>query len=184
MSEMEGRASGAAPVLRNVLVGMLVVIAVVLQLSVAPAFAIRGITPDLALLVVLAVALTRGGQAGLVTGFAAGVLLDLAPPADHTAGRWALALLIVGYVAGRVREGSIGEGSIHGGQGRPNAMTVMATVATCAFIGVSIFAVSGLILGEAPLTLLPTVAISVGYDLLLAPLLIPAMLWLIGKGDL
>ncbi|NGN95448.1 rod shape-determining protein MreD [Nocardioides sp. KC13] len=180
MSDMEARASGAAPVLRNVLVGLLVVIAIVLQLSVAPAFAIRGITPDLALLVVLAVALTRGGQAGMVTGFAAGVLLDLAPPADHTAGRWALALLIVGYVAGRVREGSIA----HHSQSRPNAMTVMATVATCAFIGVSIFAVSGLILGEAPLTLLPTVAISVGYDLLLAPLLIPALFWLIGKGDL
>ncbi|MFE6648237.1 rod shape-determining protein MreD [Nocardioides sp. NPDC057772] len=177
---MEARASGAAPVLRNVLVGLLIVIAIVLQLSVAPAFAIRGITPDLALLVVLAVALTRGGQAGMVTGFAAGVLLDLAPPADHTAGRWALALLIVGYVAGRVREGSIA----HNDQLRPNAMTVMATVATCAFIGVSIFAVSGLILGEAPLTLLPTVAISVGYDLLLAPLLIPALFWLIGKGDL
>jgi rod shape-determining protein MreD len=179
MSEIEARANGVGPVLRNVLVGLLVIIAVVLQLSVAPAFAIRGITPDLALLVVLAVALTRGGQAALVTGFAAGVLLDLAPPADHTAGRWALSLLIVGYVAGRVREGSI----THSGQGRPAAMTVMATVATCAFIGVSIFAVSGLILGEAPLTLLPTVAISVGYDLLLAPLVIPALLWLIGKGD-
>lgn len=180
MSEMEARVSGAAPVLRNVLVGLMIVIAVVLQLSVAPAFAVRGVTPDLALLVVLAVALTRGGQAGLVTGFAAGVLLDLAPPADHTAGRWALALLIVGYVAGRVREGSIN----HSIQGRPSAMTVMATVACCAFIGVSIFAVSGLILGEAPMTLLPTVAISVGYDLLLAPLLIPTLLWLLGRGDL
>lgn len=179
MSEMEARSGGAAPVLRNVLVALLIVIAVVLQLSVAPAFAIRGITPDLALLVVVAVALTRGGQAGMVTGFAAGVLLDLAPPADHTAGRWALALLIVGYVAGRVREGSIA----HGNQSRPNALTVMITVACCAFIGVSIFAVSGLILGEAPVTLLPTVAISVGYDLLLAPLLIPTLLWLIGKGD-
>ncbi|TQL69577.1 rod shape-determining protein MreD [Nocardioides albertanoniae] len=180
MSEMETGVRGAAPVLRNLLVGLLVVIAVVLQLSVAPAFAIRGITPDLALLVVLAVALTRGGQAAIVTGFAAGVLLDLAPPADHTAGRWALALLIVGYVAGRVREGS----AVHGRQNRPSAMIVMATVAACSFIGVSVFAVSGLILGEAPLTLLPTVAISVGYDLLLAPLLIPALLWLLGKGDL
>ena len=180
MSQIETRSTSTGPLLRNVLVGLLIIIAVVLQLSVAPAFAIRGITPDLALLVVLAVALTRGGQAALVTGFAAGVLLDLAPPADHTAGRWALALLIVGYVAGRVREGSIAQG----GQGRPNALTVMATVAACAFIGVGIFVVSGLIIGEAPLTLVPTVAISVGYDLLLAPLLIPALLWLLGKGDL
>ena len=37
-------------------------------------------------------------------GFAAGLLLDLAPPADHVAGRWALALVLVGYLAGRVRQ--------------------------------------------------------------------------------
>ena len=32
-----------------------------------------------------------------------GLLLDLAPPADHVVGRWALALIVVGYVAGRMR---------------------------------------------------------------------------------
>jgi hypothetical protein len=31
-----------------------------------------------------------------VLGFVAGLLLDLVPPADHEAGRWALALVVVG----------------------------------------------------------------------------------------
>ncbi len=39
---------------------------------------------------------------------APGLLLDLAPPADHVAGRWALALLLAGYVAGRVRQDTTG----------------------------------------------------------------------------
>ena len=39
----------------------------------------------------------------MLVGFAAGLALDLAPPADHLAGRWALALVVVGYVAGRAR---------------------------------------------------------------------------------
>ena len=60
--------------------------------------------PNLVLLVVVAAALTRGPQFAAVLGFVAGVLLDLAPPADHIAGRWALALVVVGYVAGRVRQ--------------------------------------------------------------------------------
>ena len=39
-----------------------------------------------------------------VLGFVAGLAIDLAPPADHVAGRWALALVVVGYLAGRVRQ--------------------------------------------------------------------------------
>ena len=38
----------------------------------------------------------------MVLGFGGGLLLDLVPPADHVAGRWALALLVAGYLSGRV----------------------------------------------------------------------------------
>ena len=64
--------------------------------------------PNLCLLVVVAAALTRGPQFAAVLGFGAGLALDLAPPADHIAGRWALALVVVGYVAGRVTPGRTG----------------------------------------------------------------------------
>ena len=64
--------------------------------------AVQGVVPDLVLLVVVAAGLAYGSELGLVLGFGAGLLLDLAPPADHYAGRWALALMVVGYVAGRL----------------------------------------------------------------------------------
>ena len=89
--------------LRALAGGALLVVALVLQVSLFPHVEWHGIVPNLCLLVVVGAGLTRGPQYAMTLGFVAGVLLDLAPPADHVAGRWALALVIVGYVAGRVR---------------------------------------------------------------------------------
>ncbi|MBO0842480.1 MAG: rod shape-determining protein MreD [Nocardioides sp.] len=172
MSDIRAVVSLESPWVRNILVAVLVIVAAVLQLSVAPLFSIERVVPDLVLLVVVATGLARGGQAGVITGFAGGVLLDFAPPADHTAGRWALALLVVGYIAARVRNGG----------DRPTAITVMATVAACSFVGVSIFALTGMMLGESGGGELLTVAISLGFDIILAPLLMPGMLWLLRQG--
>ena len=63
-------------------------------------------------------ALVRGPQFAAVLGFFAGLLLDLAPPADHVAGRWALALVVVGYVAGRMRQDARARRADHGGRHR------------------------------------------------------------------
>ncbi|GGF58134.1 hypothetical protein GCM10011519_35020 [Marmoricola endophyticus] len=79
----------------------LALLAVVLQVSVLSQVALRGVVPDLALLLVVAVGLSRGARSGAVVGFWAGLLLDVAPPADHVAGAWALVLLTVGLLAGR-----------------------------------------------------------------------------------
>ena len=88
---------------RALAAGAAVMLALLLQVSLLPHLAWQGVVPNLALLVVVGAALTQGPQFAMVLGFAAGALVDLAPPADHTAGRWALALTVVGYVAGRVR---------------------------------------------------------------------------------
>lgn len=157
---------------RAALAGGLIVLAVVLQVSVFDAFAWHGIVPDLALLVVVGAALVRGGEFGMITGFAAGVVLDLAPPADHLAGRWALALLVVGYVAGRVRQ-DVRPGTA------PTATTVVATVAACSFVGSSIFALSGLVLRDPAVgvgDLLQAILISLVWDVLLTPLVLPAVM--------
>ena len=79
----------------------LVLLAVVLQVSVLSQVAVRGVVPDLALVLVVAVGLVRGARSGAIVGFWAGLLLDVAPPADHVAGAWALVLLGVGLLAGR-----------------------------------------------------------------------------------
>ena len=143
-------------------------LALVLQVSLFPHFAWQGVVPNLCLLVVVGAALTRGAQFAAVLGFVAGVLLDLAPPADHVAGRWALALVVVGYVAGRVRQDV-----------KPTAVAVVSTVAACSFIGTSIFAITGLVLQD-PVTgfgeLIPVILVAVLWDVLLTPFVLPPVM--------
>jgi rod shape-determining protein MreD len=142
--------------------------ALVLQVSVFSHLAWGGVVPNLCLLVVVAAALTRGSHFAAVLGFAAGVALDLAPPADHVAGRWALALVIVGYVAGRVRRDA-----------PPTATTVVATVAAATFVGTSVFALTGMVLDDTALgvpELLRVIGVSVVMDLLLTPFVLPPLM--------
>lgn len=156
--------------IRGAVAPLLVIVALLLQVSVFRFFAWDGVVPDLVLLVVVAGALVRGGQFGMVLGFCAGVLLDVVPPADHTVGRWAIALVLVGYVAGLVRPET---GSV---RGRPPALTVMATVAGCSFVGTSVFALSGLLLHEGGAgtgSMLAVVGIALIWDVLLTPLVLP-----------
>ncbi len=145
-----------------------VAVALVLQVSVFPHLAWEGIVPNLCLLVVVGAALTRGPQFAAVLGFVAGVALDLAPPADHVAGRWALALVVVGYVAGRVRQES-----------RPTAMAVVATVAASSFVGTSVFALSGLLLRDPSMSipdLLQVILVAVLWDIALTPFVLPPVM--------
>jgi len=147
--------------------------ALVLQVSVFPHFAWHGVVPNVVLLVVVGAALVRGAQFAMVLGFIAGVLLDLAPPADHIAGRWALALLLVGYVAGRVAP-----------DGRPTLPAVLATVAASSFLGTSVFALSGLVLRDPAVAipdLLEVIAGAVVWDLLATPLVLPLVMGLFGR---
>ena len=150
----------------------LVALALVLQVSFFPHLAVHGVVPNLCLLVVVAAALVRGPEQAAVLGFVAGVLLDLAPPADHVAGRWALALVVVGYVAGRVRPDT-------GPDGRLTATTVMATVAASSFVGTSVYAITGLLLQDPVVSvgdLLPVILLGVVWDVVLTPLLLPGLM--------
>lgn len=153
---------------RGLVALLAVTVALVLQVTVFPYVAWHGIVPNLVLLVVVAAALTRGAQFAALLGFAAGVLLDLAPPADHVAGRWALALVVVGYVAGRVHQ-----------EQRPSATTVVATVAVSSFVGTSVFALTGLLLQD-PLVevgaLLQVIGVAVLWDVLLTPFVLPLLM--------
>jgi rod shape-determining protein MreD len=145
-----------------------VLVALVLQVTVFSQAAWHGIVPNLVLLVVVAAALTRGPQFAALLGFVGGVLLDLAPPADHVAGLWALALVLVGYLAGRVQQES-----------RPSATAVVATVAGSSFVGTSVFALAGMALGEVPVdvgALLGVIAFSVLWDVLLTPFVLPPLM--------
>lgn len=145
-----------------------VLVALVLQVTVFPHVAWHGIVPNLLLLIVVAAGLTRGAQFASVLGFVSGVVLDLAPPADHVTGQWALALVLVGHVAGRVQH-----------EVRPSAGAVVATVAASSFVGTSVFALLGMLLGEAGFavgSLLGVIAVAVVWDVLLTPFVLPPLM--------
>jgi len=153
---------------RGVAALLLLSLALVLQVSLFPHLAWRGVVPNLALLVVVGAALVRGPQTGAMLGFLAGVLVDLAPPADHVAGRWALALVVVGFLAGRLRQ-----------ETRPSASAVLLAVAAASFLGSSVFALSGLVLQDpvVPVAeMMQVILIAVVWDVLLTPLVLPPVM--------
>ena len=61
-----------------------------------------GAAPDLVLLLVTAIAVCTSPLTGALTGFAGGLALDVAPPAIHYAGEYALVFCLAGYGAARV----------------------------------------------------------------------------------
>ena len=100
-------------------------------------------------------------------------MLDLAPPADHVAGRWALALVVVGYVAGLMRQDT-----------RPTATTVIATVAAALVRRHLGLRALGLVLGDTVAgsgDLVRIVLVSLLWDVLLTPLVLPGVMRLLTR---
>jgi rod shape-determining protein MreD len=146
----------------------LLVVAVVLQVAVFSLVSLDGVVPNLALLVVVAAALVRGPELAALVGFAGGLAIDLAPPADQVAGRWALALVVVGYIAGRMRQDA-----------GTSAVAALLTVGACSFVGTSVFAFSGMLLHDPSIPVgeaLRVIPIAVLYDVLLAPFVLPLLM--------
>ncbi len=157
---------------RAMVAALVVSAAVVLQVTVFPHFSWQGIVPNLGLLVVVGAALVRGPQFACLLGFATGLLVDLAPPADHIAGRWALAFVVVGYLAGRIRQESPD-------QGRPTPTAVVLAVAASSFVASSVYALTGLLLGDPSMGIgevVSTILIALIWDVLLTPFVLPVVM--------
>ena len=156
------------PAVRALLLTAVVLLAVVLQVTVFSGLSFDGVVPNLALLVVVAAALVRGPEFAAILGFLGGLAIDLAPPTHHVAGRWALALVLVGYLAGRVRHDA---GS--------SAISAVITVAACSFVGTSVFALSGMLLNDPAIPAreaLTVIPIAVAYDVLVTPFVLPPVM--------
>jgi rod shape-determining protein MreD len=82
-------------------------IAVLLQVTLMPRLGIGPLqaTPNLVVVMVVAVAMLRGVVVGAVVGFAAGLLVELTTPGD-TLGVLALAYVVIGAWCGRFASGS------------------------------------------------------------------------------
>lgn len=142
------------------------VVALALQVSLLPHVAWHGVVPNLVLLVVVGAALTCSARAALLLAFTGGVMLDLVPPADHFAGRWALALVLVAWCVHASRQGT-----------RPGFGQTFVTAAAASFVGASLFALTGLLLGDPAVgvgALLRTIMAAWVWDVALTPLVVPA----------
>ncbi|MBT2439239.1 rod shape-determining protein MreD [Streptomyces sp. ISL-36] len=155
----------------------LVVVALVIQVSVLARLQLPGAVPDLVLLTVLGLALVYGPVSGSLIGFGAGLLADLAPPADHAAGRYALVLCVIGYLAGLARPEN---GRLKSASG-PMAVVVAAAIGTTL-----LYAGVGALVGDTAARhvglgfLLFTAAV---YDLLLAPFTVPLIMALARRAE-
>ncbi|MEU2601685.1 rod shape-determining protein MreD [Streptomyces hirsutus] len=162
---------------RILLSSSLIVVALMIQVSVLARLHLPGAVPDLLLLTVLGLALVYGHVGGALIGFGAGLLADLAPPADHAVGRYALVLCVIGYLAGLVKPES---GQVRSATG-PMAVVVAAAVgSTLLYAGV------GALVGDTAARhvglggLLLSAAL---YDLLLAPFVVPGVMALARRAE-
>ena len=153
---------------RAALSGGLLLIAILIQLTVLNNLRLPGgAGPDLVLVVVVAVALTGGPVEGMLGGFCAGLALDVAPPATHLVGQYALVFCLVGYGCGL-----LGVSLEH------SAWLPICVVAVGSAAGELIYAMTGMIFGDLDITwtaIQHTLPASVIYDVLLSPFVLYAV---------
>jgi rod shape-determining protein MreD len=149
--------------------------AVVVQLTVVNRLPLPGGTaPDLVLLLVAAVAVCTGPMTGLLTGFAGGLALDVAPPATHYAGEYALVFCLTGYFAARAA------GASGATTGERNPWAELGVMAAAVAAGEAGKAGLGLLLSDPDVTgpaikhVLPGAII---WDLLLTPFAFFLVAW-------
>ena len=138
----------------------LVVVAMVLQVSVLARLHLPGAVPDLLLLTVLGLALVYGHVGGALVGFGAG-----------------LVLCVIGYLAGLAKPDN----------GRLKSATGPMVVVVAAAVGTTLlYAGVGALVGDTAArhvglaSLLFTAAL---YDLLLAPFVVPGIMFLARRAD-
>lgn len=158
---------------RAVALPLLVVLAVVLQTTVLARLPLPGSAPDLVLVVVVAVGLADGSRTAMLTGFAAGLLADLA--ADAEVGRLALVLVVVGYLAGLVRDDA-----------DSSPLVPAAVVGALAALAVLLYAGEGVLLSDPSITggaLWRSLVSTVPYCAVLATVVFPLVGALLRRAD-
>src|SRR5215831_9268833 len=97
------QAAGRGASVRRILLATAAILAAVLiQVTVLDNVPLPGgAGPNLVLVAVVAMALATGPRDGAIIGFAAGLALDIAPPASGLLGQGALVFCLVGYGCGR-----------------------------------------------------------------------------------
>lgn len=155
------------------IIGVVLLIASIIQVTLLSRLGLPGATPDLLVVFVVAIALAMGPVQGAFAGFVAGAIIDLSPPSDTVVGVNSIVYLGIGFLAGYVVDtrdrtvpGMIAIAALGCGA------AALGTAALDAMLG------SPRVVWESvpPITLTSTL-----YGALLAPLVIPLMGWLTRK---
>jgi rod shape-determining protein MreD len=126
---------------RFVICVVAVLAALLLQLTLVDRLPLGRGAPDLVLLAVTALGLTGGPAVGMLTGFWAGLALDIAPPASQLVGGRALVFCLVGYGCGQLR-----------GAASRSTLSSLGMAAAAVSAGEVLYVVAGLILGSPGIT--------------------------------
>jgi rod shape-determining protein MreD len=154
--------------LRSVLVLAVTIVLLVVEVTVLPHLSLPAAVPDLVLLAVLAFASAWGTAGGAVCGFAAGLVLDLAPPSVTAIGRHALVLAVAGGLAGHAAR-----------EIKRSALRTSVLAGLYAFAATGLNALLGVALGEgAGLSrpgLVTAMAATALYTAIATPLVVPGV---------
>jgi rod shape-determining protein MreD len=152
--------------------GALLVLLLVVQVAVFPHLRLFGAVPDLGLLLALAVAYRDGPEAGLVTGFFAGLAYDLF--LETPTGLCALSYSLTAYAAGVLQSGVLRAprfvAPLLGGLG--------GLVSGTAFVAIGVLAGADVGFTYDTFALIGASAL---YDALLAPLVFAATRRVLGR---
>ena len=147
--------------------GAMLLAALVLQSTLLQQLTFLGVTPQLALIVVVSLAFLEGERVGIVSGFAAGLLLDLQLPEQGTVvGITALLYVLLGYGVGAMRQYSISE----------SVWAPVLTVALVSAVSEFAYAALSIMLGQRWVSLTYTAKVAglvVLYNTLLTPFVFP-----------
>ena len=151
------------------------VVATLLQTTVAPNIRVLGANPDFALIIVVCVALLKGSEIGAVFGFLTGTLVAIA--LMEPLGLSAFVFVLIGFLAGRYAETA----DLSAGYA-PLVSAFAATLLANVLLAMAQYLLArqvplGFFLGRV---LVPSLILN---TLLAAPLYLVARLWLRGAGD-
>ena len=153
---------------------LLIVTALVLQLSLFNELTIAGVTPDIMLLLAIAAGLTGGSDRGAVVGFFSGLAIDLVLTSPF--GLSAFAYAVTGYAAGFVENSIVRP---------PPWMSAFAGFAGT-ILGIGLYVVAGSLLGEPHLytdDFWRILSIAALYNGLLSPLIVLVYRIVVGSGE-
>ena len=155
---------------QSVLIGTLVLLAVIIQVTLLSRLGLPGATPDLTVVTVVAIAFAMGPLQGAAAGFVGGFVIGVAPPSDSLIGVNAAVYVVIGILTGLVvapRDRTVAV--MTGIVGLAAAGAVISTAALDAILG------SSRVIWEQVPALALTSAL---YAVILAPLVIMGVGWL------